>query len=339
MSTVDLRGSQTRVDRSDRLDRIMQDATNPVVRRMRAASLLAAALLFVPLAWLRDDHDETRAMLEAVIAEYEAAPALPLHLNSRVERWIDEFRTTRRGEFQSLLHRSGVFEPLIRRKLRERGMPEDLLYLAMMESGFSPRAVSQVSAVGLWQFMGPTAEQFGLRVDEYVDERRDPVRATDAALDYLQWLHDRFGSWYLTAAAYNAGPGRLERILNLHAEGRRGSEDLYWEVLRHLPLETREYVPRIVAATIMASDAEAFGFDASSTAAAYEYEMVFVPGETQLAAVAESLDVDVRIVRDLNPHLVRGMTPPDELYGVRVPRGRASAVMAYLRQPAGTRAD
>lgn len=338
MSILDLRGSKTRVDRSDPLDEVLQDVTDPVVRRMRTGSLIVAALLLVPFAWLRDDHDETRAMLEAVIAEYQASPTLPLHLNSRVERWIEEFRTTRRDEFQSLLHRSGVFEPLIRRKLRDREMPEELLYLAMMESGLSPRAVSQVSAVGLWQFMGPTAEQFGLRVDEYVDERRDPVRATDAALDYLRWLHDRFGSWYLAAAAYNAGPGRLERILNLHAEGRRGDEDLYWEVLRHLPRETREYVPRIVAATIVANEAEAFGF-AASTAEAYEYDMVFVPGETRLSTVAESLDVDLRIVRDLNPHLIRAMTPPDELYGVRVPRGRASAVMAYLGQPAGISAD
>ena len=351
MSTVDLRGPRARVDRSDpldrvaqdesdSLDRVAQDESDPVVRRLRAASLIVAALVLIPVAWLADDRDDTRAMLEAVIAEYEAAPGLPLHLNSRVQRWIQAFQTTQRDEFQSLLHRSGVFEPMIRRKLREREMPEDLIYLAMMESGLSPRAVSRVSAVGLWQFMGPTAEQFGLRVDEYVDERRDPVRATDAALDYLEWLHDRFGSWYLAAAAYNAGPGRVERILNLHAEGRRGDEDLYWEVLRHLPRETREYVPRILAATILASEAEAFGFDASSAAAAYEYEIVFVPGETPLATVAESLDVDVDIVRDLNPHLIRGMTPPEELYGVRVPRGRASAVMAYLGgRGSGVRAD
>jgi membrane-bound lytic murein transglycosylase D len=338
MSTVDLRGPSARVDRSDPLDGVPQDETNPVVRRLRTAALLAAALLLVPLLWLGGDRSEARAMLETALAEYQAAPGLPLHLNARVERWIGEFQTTRREEFQSLLHRRGVFEPLIRRKLRERDMPEDLLFLAMMESGLSPRAVSHVSAVGLWQFMGPTAEQFGLRVDDYVDERRDPVRATDAALDYLQWLHDRFGSWYLAAAAYNAGPGRLERILNVHVDGRRGDEDIYWEVLRHLPRETREYVPRIVAATILASDAEAFGFD-SWKAEAYEYEIVFVPGETRLSVVAESLDVDVRIVRDLNPHLVRGETPPDELYGVRVPRGRASAVMAYLGQPSGFRGD
>jgi membrane-bound lytic murein transglycosylase D len=341
MSADDLRGSETRADRSDGsdpLDRVLQEG-DPVVRRMRTASLLVAAFLLVPLWWLQDDHDDTRAMVEAAIAEYEASPALPLHLNSRVARWINEFSTTRRDEFQGLLDRRGIFEPLIRRKLRERGMPEDLIYLAMMESGYLPRAVSPVSAVGLWQFMGPTAAQYGLRVDDYVDERRDPVRATDAALNYLQWLYDRFGSWYLAAAAYNAGPGRLEHILNVHAEGRRGDEDLYWEVLRHLPRETREYVPRIVAATILASDAVAFGFEAASVEA-YEYEIVFVPGETRLSTVAASLDVDVRVVRDLNPHLIRATTPPDELYGVRVPRGRASTVMAYLGgQPRRISAD
>ena len=338
MSTVDLRGPGARVDRWDPLERVVQDESDPVVRRLRAASLIAATLLLVPVAWLAGDRSETRVLLEAALSEYQASPALPLHLNDRVEYWIGEFRTTRRDEFQSLLHRRGVFEPLIRRKLRERGMPEDLLYLAMMESGLLPRAVSQVSAVGLWQFMGPTAEQFGLRVDDYVDERRDPVRATDAALAYLEWLHERFGSWYLAAAAYNAGPGRLEHVLNVYADGRRGDEDLYWEVLRHLPLETRDYVPRIVAATIVATEAEAFGFE-SSSADAYEYEIVFVPGETPLSAVAESIGAEASVVRDLNPHLVRAVTPPNELFGVRVPRGQASTVMAYLGQPSGVRAD
>jgi len=339
LSTVDLRGPKARVDRSDPLDRVPQDDSDLIVRRMRAVSLIVAPLLLVPLVWLGSDRDDTRAVLEAVIAEYEASPTLPVQLNDRVKRWVSEYQTTRRDEFQGLLDRSGVFEPMIRRKLRDRDMPEELLYLAMIESGLLPRAVSRVSAVGLWQFMGPTAEQFGLRVDEYVDERRDPVRATDAALDYLQWLHDRFDSWYLAAAAYNAGPGRLERILNVHAEGRKGDEDLYWEVLRHLPLETREYVPRLLAATIVASDAEAFGFVSSHDTQAYEYDIVFVPGETALATVAESIEVAPRIVGDLNPHLIRGMTPPEELYGVRVPRGRASAVMASLGQMGGIRAD
>ena len=108
--------------------------------------------------------------------------------------------------------------------------------------------------------MSPTAKQYGLRVDEYVDERRDPVRATDAALDYLQWLHGRFGSWYLAAAAFNAGPGRVERVLSRHADGRVGDEDVYWQVLEYLPRETREYIPKLIAVTILANRADAVGF-------------------------------------------------------------------------------
>jgi len=170
-----------------------------------------------------------------------------------------------------------------------------------------------------------------LRVDEWVDERRDPVRATDAALDYLQWLHGRFGSWYLAAAAYNAGPGRVERVLRRHAEGRTGDENVYWEVLDHLPRETREYVPRLVAATILAESADVYGFvvDFSDP---YRFDRAFVPGGTTLTRVAAALGVDERLLRDLNPHLMRRVTPPGEMYGVRVPVGDSPQVVAMLNR-------
>jgi membrane-bound lytic murein transglycosylase D len=179
--------------------------------------------------------------------------------------------------------------------------------------------------------MSPTALQYGLRVDEWVDERRDPVRATDAALDYLEWLHGRFGSWYLAAAAYNAGPGRVERVLRLHAEGRTGDEDVYWEVLDHLPRETREYVPRLVAATILGEDARSYGFVVDFDEP-YLFDRAFVPGGTTLARVAASLDLDERLLRDLNPHLMRRMTPPGEMYGVRVPVGDSPRLVALLNR-------
>ena len=141
-------------------------------------------------------------------------------------------------------------------------MPEDLIYLAAIESGFSPGATSRVSASGMWQFMGPTAQQFGLRIDEYVDERRDPIRATEAALDYLQALHAQFGSWYLAAAAYNAGPSRVDRSPeNLCSGGVTGEEDLYWEIIEHLPRETRAYVPKMLALIVLGGAAEDYGFD------------------------------------------------------------------------------
>lgn len=257
------------------------------------------------------------------------AATLPLHVNERVDRWVKRFRTDQRVAFQRLLDRQGAYDELIRGRLRDRGMPEELLYLAMMESGLSNRAVSSASAVGLWQFMGPTAQQYGLRVDEWVDERRDPVRATDAALDYLAFLHERYGSWYLAAAAYNAGPGTVDRVLNRYAGGRTGDEELYWEVLDHLPRETRDYVPRLVAATLLAEAAVEEGFEVDRDDP-YVYERVFVPGGTSLARVAWLLQLEPRVLRNLNPHLLQGATPPGETYPIRVPPGHAGQVVAMV---------
>jgi membrane-bound lytic murein transglycosylase D len=285
-------------------------------------------LSLLMIAWLGDDAVHLAADAEGEVAYGHSIRTLPLQRNASVERWMEELQTARRDEFQALLRSSGVFEDLIRDKLRERSMPEELLYLAMIESGLSPLAESRVAAVGLWQFMDPTARELGLRMDEYVDERRDPVRATDAALDYLFWLRARFGSWYLAVAAYNAGPARIERILELYADGRTGDESLYWEIIRHLPRETRDYVPRLIATALIARDAEALGFEASDVSP-YEYELVYVPGGTRLPVVARSLDVHADVLRDLNPHLIRDVTPPDEMYALRVPAGHGAAVVAF----------
>ena len=293
-------------------------------------------LVVIPLICLAgirpvQEATETRpAVVEVVQAE------LPLHINEDVERWLELFQTVLKSDFEIFLSRRGTYGDLVRDALRAKGMPEDLLYLAMMESGLKPRAVSNVSAVGLWQFMSPTALQYGLRMDSYVDERRDPIGATEAALDYLNWLHERFGSWYLAAAAYNAGPGRVERVLRRYAAGRIGDENLYWKIIDHLPKETREYVPRLIAATILGNDASAYGFVVTSTER-YDFELVFVPSGTSLLRVASALEIDVGILRNLNPHLVRGVTPPSEVYGVRVPVGGSQRVVASLAKGPDTR--
>ena len=330
MSTLDLREPRARVDRSGRMGQAPQDPDPIEARPGRAVALVVVALSLATIAWLGGETARLPVEVgKAAVTPGRSMGVLPLEVNARVERLMEEFQTTRRPEFQALLDQSGVFEDLIRTKLRERSMPEELLYLAMIESGLFPLAESHVSAVGLWQFMDPTARELGLRVDDYVDERRDPVRATEAALDYLYWLRARYGSWYLAVAAYNAGPSRIERILALHAEGRTGSEEIYWEVLRHLPRETREYVPRLVATALLAGDAAAHGFEPSA-APAYEYDLVFVPGETKLSAVAGSLAVQTDVLMDLNPHLIRGVTPPSEMWALRVPRGAAAVVVAAL---------
>lgn len=294
------------------------------------AAVVAALVVAAPTGETVDDpyeDDPYGVVLEPPVE-------LPIEVNARVARWMRRFQSDQRASFERFLARETIYSELIRAKLRERGMPEELRYLAMMESGFMPRAISPVSAVGMWQFMSPTAREYGLRVDRWIDERQDPVRATDAALDYLQWLHDRYDSWYLAAAAYNGGHGRVDRALERYSwqaeDGDAGGdEDLYWEIIELLPPETREYVPRMLAATMLASQAEAYGFTVERELP-YRFDRVWVPGATSLGTVATSLDVPVQLLRDLNPHLIRGITPPGNTYGLRVPVGTTSQVVASL---------
>lgn len=271
-------------------------------------------------------------VVPSALAEMERAGVeLPMEVNERVEFWMRRFMREK-SVFEDMLSRAGLYSDMIRSKLRDRGMPEELIYLAMIESGFFTDARSRVAATGVWQFMGPTARAYGLRVDSYVDERRDPVRATDAALDYLDELHGRFGSWYLAAAAYNAGPTRVSRALRRHAGGRVGEESLYWEIIDHLPPETAQYVPKLLAATYLARYASRYAFDVRR-ADPYAYDLVWTPGGTSLRAVAESVGASADRLYDLNPHLIRGMVPPGAAYPLRVPVGQAMQVVAMLGMP------
>jgi hypothetical protein len=228
---------------------------------------------------------------------------LPMEVNARVERWIGRFLDEDRASFEQFLVREGLYGGMVRQKLRSRGMPEQLLYLAMIESGFSSAATSPVAAAGMWQFLGATARAYGLSVDGWVDERRDPVRATDAALDYLEELHAEFGSWYLAAAAYNAGPHRVSVALRrLRTQDVAGgdAEALYWRIIEDLPRETREYVPKILAAALLAEQAGHFGFDVEPDLP-YLFDQVLVPGGTRLTRVAAALDASPSLLRELNP--------------------------------------
>jgi membrane-bound lytic murein transglycosylase D len=299
--------------------------------------LLAALVGLVPAetSWV-DDRDATTVSLDEVAPS--DVPSLPLEMNDRVEYWLERFLTDQRPTFQQYLDRQGRYAPLIRERALARGLPPELLYLAMIESGFSPHATSKVAAVGLWQFMGPTAQQYGLRVDQWVDERRDPERATDAALDYLEWLHQRYGSWYLAAAAYNAGPGRVDQALRHGDRGRETDVDLYWEIIDHLPHETRHHVPRMIAATVLARNASSFGFRAPPDTP-YVYDRVWVPGGTRLATLARKLDVSPEVLRELNPQLVQDVTPPGQPWGLRVPAGSSASVVAALGGDWGYAAD
>jgi len=295
---------------------------------IRAALLLmVGAGLFALFSLVGPTETTEDLSLTPLVAELAPSLFLPVSMNERVDRWMERYLTDQRASFERYLAREGLYSEMIREGLRARGMPEDLFYLAAIESGFSPRATSRVSASGMWQFMGPTAKEFGLQIDEYVDERRDPIEATEAALDYLQALHNRFDSWYLAAAAYNAGPGRVSRALRAHAGEQAGDEELYWEIIELLPRETRAYVPKMLALIVLGQAAEEYGFEVER-ADPVEFDRVWVPGATSLRWVASSIDVSASEIRDLNPHLIRGVTPPGGLFPVRIPPGKTAMLVA-----------
>lgn len=263
---------------------------------------------------------------------------LPVVWNASVARFVELFEHEQPDRMALYLKRAGRYEGMIREKLRARGMPEDLLYLSMIESGFNPNARSTAQAVGLWQFMAPTARGYGLRIDAYVDERRDPEKATDAALRYLEDLYRQFGSWTLAAAAYNSGGGRVARIMREETGAVSGKDSDFWVIRGRLPRETREYVPLIFAATLIGKQPSRYGLDQVERWLPVRTDTVSVPGGTPFSAVARAADVRESEVRRLNPHLLRGVTPPGAPFPVRIPDGRSAAFGSRFGVPAAPRA-
>ena len=280
----------------------------------------------VQSSWTADNVHPT------ALAEWERRRRRPMEVNEAVEFWVLRLTSDRKSVFEYALSRAGLYSDMIQTKLRERGMPEELLYLALIEADFHTDARSRVSATGMWQFMEPTARGYGLRIDAHVDERYDPVRATDAALDHLNDLYQRYGSWYLAAAAYNAGAVRVSDVLWRYTDGRSGDDSLYWEIVDHLPSETANYVPKLLAVTYLARSAARYGLDVRQMDP-YEYDFVWSPGGVDLADLAHSLGITAEQMYDLNPQLIRNATPPGEIYPLRVPVGMGSEVLAVLGSP------
>lgn len=238
-----------------------------------------------------------------------------------VDEWTLRLATSpgHREETRRALGRMRHLEPVIRTALARERIPRDLLYLALVESSFRPAATSRVGAAGVWQFMPGTARGYGLEVGTWVDERRDPVRASHAAARHLRDLHEQLGGWHLAAAAYNCGSGCVRRALRLHGGGPGGGELRYWRIRHYLPRETRDYVPKLLAAARIARDPEAFGFGGVGGDAPLAYREVVAPGGTSLERVARWAGVPASAIAALNPHLVRGETPPGRRWRVRVP--------------------
>lgn len=177
--------------------------------------------------------------------------------NPRVDSWVKRFSTSLKGDISAALNRGGNFVPMISAKLEERNMPQELAYLPLIESEYRTTAKSRVSAVGLWQFMAGTARNLGLSVGRHGDDRTNAAKSTDAALNYLSQLHDRFGSWYLAIAAYNAGPGTISKAMDKVLGRTTGSDADFYAISKKLPAETREYVPKLIAAARIAKDTTA----------------------------------------------------------------------------------
>ncbi|MCK5833605.1 LysM peptidoglycan-binding domain-containing protein [bacterium] len=248
---------------------------------------------------------------KALMGEFD----IPVVWNDKVKEKIIYFQTDAREPFGEWLKRSGRYIPMIKEILASKGLPLDLAYLPLIESGFAPNAYSWAHAVGMWQFIKSTGRMFGLDVNWWLDERRDPEKATIAAADYFNRLYRKFGNWELCLAAYNCGDGRIKRTIE------KQGTDNYWEL--ELPTETRNYVPLYLAALIIAKDPEAYGFS-SEYYKPYEYETIEVNDPTNLDIIAQCTDTTLSFIQILNPEVLRYCTPPDATsYEVRIPEGKA----------------
>mgnify|MGYP002780559614 CR=1 FL=1 len=315
-----------------------------VLRSARALPLVLLALAACshaappaapePLAPPAEELGEGQEVVAAQVKEVErgllgsVSYDLPVEANTWVEAELDFLVHQRRAVIGRWLERGDPYEAHIKQVLKEERLPTDLYHLAMIESAFIPTAKSRAGAVGFWQFMPGTARDLGLRVDSLVDERMDPVRSTRAAARHLRSLHGIFKDWALAAAAYNAGSGRIGRSLKKH-----GATD-FWDlaVRGDLAEETKHYVPRLYAMTIIARDRTRFGFPAATPdgSAAFAYDTVHVDLATPLGELAALGGASAETLARLNPHLVRRTTPPGN-YRLWVPGGSGAALQqAYL---------
>ncbi len=261
---------------------------------------------------------------------------VPIHVNKQVKAYLVYFSTERKNIIRKYLARSTRYLPMIREIFQEHGLPEDVAYLAMIESGFNPHAYSHAHACGMWQFIRGTGLRYGLAINDYVDERRDPEKSTHAAAKYLLDLYKQFGSWYLAAASYNCGEGRVQKELN------NSNHKNFWELSANqcLPGETKNYVPQMIAATLIAKNPEKFGFKGVPYLPPLQYDKVKVDETTSLTAAAVACNVSVEEIEILNPELRRAITPPGAgTYSLKLPKGSSESftrniMVARVEHPA-----
>jgi len=251
---------------------------------------------------------------------------LPLIINDYVAGYINYYSTRGKGTFERALARSGRYREMILRIFKEEGVPKDLIYLAQAESGFIPVALSRAGARGMWQFMASRANGYGLERNWWVDERQDPEKATRAAARHLKDLYNEFGDWYLAMAAYNSGPGNVQQAVK-----RTGYVD-FWELYKRdvLPAETKNYVPIILAMTIMSKNPAQYGLDDVVPDQPEKFDTVTVDYPVDLRLVAECIDVAIEKLVNLNPSLLRRTTPKDQPFALHLPAGTSDKYEAGI---------
>lgn len=253
---------------------------------------------------------------------------LPVTYNAKVSYWISFFQTRGKTFFRDWLEKSTKYMPLLQTELKNAGLPTDLAYMVMIESGFSSHAVSTAQAVGPWQFIESTGNTYGLRKNWWLDERRDIKKSTQAAIRYMKDLNGEFNSWYLVAASYNMGENGLRKQIKKH-----GTSD-YWELVRRgaLPQETQDYVPKILAALMIAKAPNLYGFRDIDAQYPLQYEMVYAPSGTDIDQLADHLGVTRKAMRDLNSELVLGYIPKQvDGHYVHIPLGSLTVAKQFFR--------
>lgn len=251
----------------------------------------------------------------------------PVTYNLRVRKWVRYFQTVGRSSFRRWLERSTRHIPHIQASLAEAGLPTDIAYVAMIESGFSSGATSHANAMGMWQFIAATGSRYGLKIDWWIDERRDFEKATASAIGYMSDLFRQFGSWYLVAASYNMGENGVRRLI------RRYNTNSFWQLadLGALPEETRNYVPKMLAAMLIAKAPALYGFRDLNFQLPFVFDTFDAPGGTDLIALARYLGVSEQSLLELNPELIRGFIPRDiKIHRIRIPKGSQNAVAQFL---------
>lgn len=305
-------------------------SSTPPPQQVPAPLVALSSTAASDLTGLRRDLEETYAQIvareakpdDATAVDFEAAASMEIPDNRMVRNAVTLFSTTMKSDIQTYLNRSTRWRRMIDRALAEEGLPKGLAYLPVIESGYALTLTSRAGAYGMWQFMEPTAREYGLRVDWWVDERADPERATRAAAAYLKDLHRQFDDWPLALAAYNGGPGRISRALKANGVS------TFWDLceLAAIPRETRGYVPTFYATLIIASDPAAYGFNLTP-APQPEPKKVEVDGPVSLSYLARYAGVEPEMLKELNPSLRRGLVPPGR-NTIRVPEKVAAIIAA-----------